>query len=70
MSKVSLKIEGMHCNSCAMSIDFDMEDLDGVKTVKTSYAKQLSEVEFDESKIEPQAIVEQIKKTGYTAVIQ
>ncbi len=56
----------MHCVSCAMSIDFDLEDL-GVKNAKTSYAKQETEVEFDEERIKPQAIIDQIKKTGYKA---
>ena len=69
MSKIikrKLKIEGMHCSSCALSIDFDLEDL-GVKSAKTSYAKQETEVEFDEEKIKPQKIIDQIKKTGYKA---
>ncbi|MDP2638133.1 MAG: heavy-metal-associated domain-containing protein [Candidatus Levybacteria bacterium] len=66
MKKLKLKIEGMHCSSCAMNIDFDLEDL-GVKNVKTSYAKQETEVEFDEEKIKPQQIIDQIKKTGYRA---
>lgn len=64
MKKLKLKIEGMHCSSCAMSIDFDLEDL-GVKSVKTSYAKQECEVEFDEEKINLLKIIDQIKKTGY-----
>lgn len=65
MIKKKLKIEGMHCTSCAMNIDFDLEDLDGIKSAKTSYAKMETEVEFDENKVKPQKIVEQIKKTGY-----
>lgn len=64
--KKKLKIEGMHCTSCAMNIDFDLEDL-GVKSAKTSYAKQECEVDFDEEKIRPQQIIDQIKKTGYKA---
>jgi P-type Cu+ transporter len=66
MKKISLKIDGMHCSSCAMNIDFDLEDLDGVKSAKTSYAKQFTEVEFDENKINELEIAKQIKKTGYT----
>lgn len=65
--KKKLKIEGMHCASCAMSIDFDLEDLDGVRSVKTSYAKQESEVEFDEDKLTIEKILEQVQKTGYKA---
>jgi Cu+-exporting ATPase len=65
MKKIKLDIEGMHCSSCAMNIDFDLEDLSGVKSAKTSYAKQYTEVEFDEEKISESEIAAQIKKTGY-----
>jgi len=66
--KKKLKIEGMYCNSCAMNIDFDLEDLQGVKWAKTSYAKQECEIEFDEEKINNQRIIQTIKKTGYTVL--
>lgn len=62
-----LKIAGMHCSSCAMNIDFDLEDLDGVKSAKTHYAKSLTEVKFDDEKITVKNVIDQIKKTGYTA---
>ena len=68
MSKIvkkKLKIEGMHCSSCAMNIDFDLEDLEGVKSVKTSYAKQECEVEFDEEKLKTEIVIQTIQKTGY-----
>jgi copper chaperone CopZ len=64
--KKKLKINGMHCTACAMNIDFDLEDL-GVKTAKTNYAKQETEVEFDEEKIKLDQIIKQIEKTGYKA---
>ena len=70
MSKVvkkKLKIEGMHCSSCALNIDFDLEDLEGVKSSKTSYAKQECEIEFDLGKLNDEQIMETVKKSGYTA---
>lgn len=67
MKKIKLQIEGMHCSSCAMNIDFDLEDLTGVKSAKTSYAKQTTEVEFEEDKVKDKEIIDQIKKTGYSA---
>ena len=65
-----LKIFGMHCSSCAMNIDFDLEDLDGVKEAKTNYAKQESVVEFDQEKFDVQKIIVAIGKTGYAAQIK
>lgn len=67
MTKAKLKIDGMHCTSCSMNIDFDLEDLEGVKTAKTNYAKQESEVEFDQSKVDIKRILFTIEKTGYRA---
>ncbi|HLC88362.1 MAG TPA: heavy-metal-associated domain-containing protein [Patescibacteria group bacterium] len=69
MKKIKLKIDGMHCTSCAMNIDFDLEDLDGVKVSKTNYAKQETEIEFDASKVKQEVLIETIKKTGYKAEI-
>lgn len=67
IATMRLKIEGMHCSACAMNIDLDLEDLDGVKEARTSYAKQETKIEFDEDKIGPNKIIETIQKTGYTA---
>lgn len=64
-----LKIQGMHCTSCAMNIDFDLQDLDGVKEAKTSFAKQESVVTFDLDKLDIQKIISSIEKTGYKAQI-
>ncbi len=68
ITKKQFKIEGMHCNSCALSIDMDVEDLEGVKTSDTSYAKQVLEVELDEEKVKVQQIIEAIEKLGYKAL--
>lgn len=68
MSKIikrKFKIEGMHCTSCAMNIDFDLEDLDGIKSANTNYAKSETEVEFDKEKIGVTQVVKSIEKTGY-----
>lgn len=67
--KKKLKIEGMHCSSCAMSIDFDLEDLEGIKKAQTSYARQECEIECEEDKISDEIIIRTIQKTGYQAKI-
>lgn len=69
IKNLKLKISGMHCTSCAMNIDFDLEDLEGVKTAKTNYAKQETEVEFDEEKVMVTDLINSIKKTGYKATL-
>jgi len=69
MTKLRLKIEGMHCTSCAMNIDGELEDTEGIKSSNTSYAKQATEIEFDQNKINEKKIIEIIKKIGYSATI-
>ncbi len=63
--KTKLTIEGMHCTACAMNIDFDLEDIEGVKKAQTSYAKQETEVEYDEERVKFENILLTIKKAGY-----
>lgn len=66
--KKKFKIEGMHCSSCAITIDMDLEDLDGVGKAETNYAKSETEVEFDGEKLDQQKIIDIIQKSGYAAV--
>lgn len=65
--KRKFKIEGMHCNSCTMLIDGDLEDLDGIKSANTNFAKSETEVEFDPDKTSDSQILETVQKSGYTA---
>lgn len=67
--KQKLKISGMHCTSCSFNIDMDLEELEGVKKARTSYAKQETEVEFDPEKVTLEKIIETIKKTGYSTKV-
>lgn len=58
----------MHCTSCSINIDGELEDTDGVIEAKTSYAKQQTEVVFNPEKISEKKIIEIIKNAGYIAV--
>jgi copper chaperone CopZ len=63
MTKKTYKVEGMHCTSCAMVIESDLEDA-GVNA-RCSYAKQTLEAEFDEMKVSEKNIADILKKAGY-----
>ncbi|PJE64016.1 hypothetical protein COU89_00070 [Candidatus Roizmanbacteria bacterium CG10_big_fil_rev_8_21_14_0_10_45_7] len=63
--KTKIKIIGMHCTACAMNIDFELEDLDGVLSVRTDYAKQETEIEFDTKKVTREKLINVMEKTGY-----
>ncbi|AKM81739.1 MAG: hypothetical protein UT13_C0001G0780 [Candidatus Pacebacteria bacterium GW2011_GWF2_38_9] len=58
-------IKGMHCPSCAMNIDFALEEIDGVLSSKTSYAKAQVEIEYDDKKVSKEQLVKAIANEGY-----
>jgi Cu+-exporting ATPase len=64
MTNKIFKVAGMHCTSCALMIESDLED-SGVKA-NCNYAKQILTVEFDETRMEEDAIKKIVKRLGYT----
>lgn len=67
MIKKSFKIFGMHCTSCSMDIDWELEETKGIKKAHTNYAKAETEVEYDPKEVDQVKIVEIVKKVGYKA---
>jgi copper chaperone CopZ len=65
MSVAHLKLNGLHCVSCSLNIDGTVEDLPGVKSSSTSYAKGESRVEFDPNTISEESIKAAIEQLGY-----
>jgi P-type Cu+ transporter len=68
MKKITLKIVGMHCTACALTIDLDLEELSGVKFSKTNYAKQITEVEYDPSLVNIDQLLASVSNSGYEAI--
>ena len=66
MKRVKLKIEGMHCESCAELIKDKLESM-GVKA-EIDYKTGKAKIEFDESKTNIEKIKETISKVGYSVV--
>ncbi len=65
MEKIKLNVEGMHCPSCEILISDALNELDGVTNAKLDHKSGTAEVEFDNSKIKKEDIIEVIKKEGY-----
>lgn len=66
MTKQRFQVKGMHCVGCAMTIDGALEDLAGVKSATTHYARQVVEVEYDREKLSEALIMKAIEGAGYT----
>lgn len=67
--KKKFKILDMHCSSCALTIDMDLEEVNGVKKAQTSYARAETEIEFDAQTVSEDLILETIRKSGYSVEI-
>jgi len=67
MIKKQFRVQGMHCVGCAMTVDGALEDLAGVKSASTSYAKQVVDVVYDETKVNEKALIDAVNKAGYSA---
>ena len=68
MIKKTFYIRGMHCVACAMTIDGVLEDLPGVRSATTHYARQIVNVEYDDQKVTDDQIILAIHTSGYEAV--
>ncbi len=62
---IIFKIKGMHCVSCAMNIDGELEDLNGVIEAKTNYAKAQTVINYDSQKIKPSKLKKVIESLSY-----
>jgi Cu+-exporting ATPase len=63
---ITLKIDGMHCMSCSMNIDDELEDTPGVIEADTNYAKGEAKVNFDPAKTNLGQLKKAVESLGYT----
>ena len=64
--RLDLPIEGMTCASCAARIERRLNKLEGV-TASVNYATEQAAVEYDPSRVTPDALIEAVEETGYSA---
>ena len=67
MEKIDLKIEGMHCGSCAVGIQMLTSQMEGVKFSEVSYEGKKGTIEFDPAKVTKDQIIKSIAELGYKA---
>lgn len=67
MKKLKLKIDGMHCTTCVMLIEGDLEDCNGVNCATCNYAKGECVVEAEDT-IDQSTIKKIITDDGYSVV--
>lgn len=65
---ITLKLNGLHCTACSLTIDDELESTPGVFSASTNYAKQESVINYDPSKVELSLLRSSIEKLGYKVV--
>ncbi len=68
--KTILKIKGMHCASCAVSIQKDLKKVSGVNDATVNYAGEKAYIDFDETKTNNDVLLASVRDTGYEAIAE
>ncbi len=68
IKKTRFHISGMHCVSCAASIEKALKKVPGMKKVAVNYIQEDAQIEFDETQCTPQMICEAVENEGYKAI--
>lgn len=63
--KATLQLTGMHCASCAATIEESLNKVEGVSKATVNFATEKAYVEYDPSKANPQALENAVKEAGY-----
>jgi len=68
--QVVLKVDGMHCSSCGLLIDDELEDVPGVRSSRTDVRKGRSTVHLaDEGSPDASTLIAAVERAGYQATV-
>lgn len=68
MKKISLKIEGMHCEGCSNRLTRVLENLDGVISANVSLENKKADIEYNEDTLNIEEMKEAISDAGFEAI--
>ncbi len=65
MKTATLTIVGMHCASCVLRNERSLKKIDGVQSATVNFATQTATIEYDEARVNEQALADVIVRNGY-----
>lgn len=68
MAHQTFEVEDIHCGSCEQAIRKALGRVDGVVDAAADQTTNRVDVEFDESRVDPTAIVARLTDAGYPVV--
>lgn len=69
MNNVTLKVEGMHCEGCAQTIEALLGAEPGVQRAAVSFEAHEAQVQFDPKAIDGARLAAAIERAGYKVVV-
>lgn len=66
MEKALIPIKGMHCASCALTIEKTLKKIDGVEKCEVNFGTEKAKVEYDPLKTDYKQMSSKIEQFGYT----
>ncbi len=70
MKKRYFRVKGMHCASCAVSVESMIGDLEGVSEAKVNFADESVFVDYDEQSVSPDQMKKATQQIGYDLDIE
>lgn len=65
----TLKVGGMTCAACSLTVRIALKKLDGVKSATVDVSAGRASVEYDPTKVKPEQMAEAVTKAGYDASV-
>lgn len=62
-----LETTGLHCQSCSMLVQMELEDVDGVVAARSDFNTGMTEVEYDPAVVMVDDLVAAVVRAGYGA---
>ena len=66
---VRLNTTGMHCQSCSMIVQMELEDVPGVVSAASDFRSGITEVVYDPQTVSVDSLVAAVEAAGYGAEI-
>lgn len=70
MQQQSCKIKGMHCASCAATIEKTLKKLPGVERAEVNYGNESLQINFDETQLDAKKISDSVASLGYSLIMK
>lgn len=69
MTEKTFRVEGMSCGHCEMSVQEELEELDGVKSAKANHEKGTVAVAYEEGRVTGEQFRAAVEEAGYELVV-